>query len=184
MQAHRSIFSLLGGNMKAYTLSWVATFFASLVNSVWTTYVFRYDFVSNIDGALASQIGVIMLNLLYLLWSVVLSRKYLFGIGAPVNVFWILLNAAFICLLIYAPMMAFKLFAQFNGVEISGSGAPLYDMVGSYSDQLGRLFIDTSGVDVAALREQYGNVIERGLGIFSALIALLYLRSFFSGRKA
>ncbi|ESQ73683.1 hypothetical protein [Asticcacaulis sp. AC402] len=184
MQAHRSIFSLLGGNMKAYTLSWIATFFASLVNSVWTTYVFRYDFVSNIDGALASQIGVIMLNLLYLLWSVILSRKYLFGIGAPVNVLWILLNAAFICLLIYAPMMAFKLFATFNGAEISGGGAPLYDMIGSYSDRLGRLFIDSSGVDVAALREQYGNVIERGLGIFSALIALLYLRSFFSGRKA
>ena len=183
MDTHRSIFSLLGRNMQAYTISWVSTFFASIVNVLWTVYVFHYDFVSNIDGALASQIGVVLLNELFLLWSVWNSRKYLFGIGGPVNTLWILLTAAFILLLIYAPMTAFRAYGALTHAEIAGH-SPLYDVISGYSDAALNFVIDRSHVDVAALRAEYGQLIERGLMGVSGLVALVYLRAFFKVKKA
>ncbi len=183
METHRSIFSLFSRNMQAYTISWVSTFFSSIVNVLWTVYVFRYDFVSNIDGALASQIGVVALNELFLIWSVIKSRKYLFGIGGPVNTLWILLTAAFILLLIYAPMTAFKAYAMVAGVEISGH-SPLYDEINHYFDVVFNFAVTESHVDVAGLKAQYGVMVERGLSVLSGLVALLYLRAFFRGKRA
>ncbi len=169
--------------MEAYTISWVSTFFASIVNVVWTVYVFHYDFVSNIDGALASQIGVVLLNELFLLWSVIASRKYLFGIGAPVNIMWILLTAVFILLLIYAPMTAFKTYAMVVHVEISGH-SPLYDQINHYFDEAFNFAVTQSHVDVAALKAQYGQMVVRGLSVVSGLVALVYVRSFFKVKTA
>ncbi len=182
MDTHKSIFSLLSRNMQAYTISWVSTFFASVVNVLWTVYVFHYDFVSNIDGALASQIGVVLINELFLLWSVWNSRKYLFGIGGPVNTVWILLTAAFILLLIYAPMTAFKLYGALTRAEISGH-SPLYDAINHYSDIVFNFAVTESRVDVAGLKAQYGDMIAKGLAGLSGLVALVYLRSFFKGRE-
>ena len=183
MQEHRSIFSLLRHNMQAYTISCVSTFFSSVVNVLWTVYVFRYDFISNIDGAMASQIGVVLLNELFLLWSVWNSRKYLFGIGGPVNTLWIGLTAAFILLLIYAPMTAFKTYAMLVNVDISGH-SPLYDEINTYSDFVFKFAINASHVDIVALQTQYGGLVEKGLSVVSGLIALIYLRSFFVRRNA
>ncbi len=183
METHKSIFSLLSGNMKAYTISWVSTFFSSVVNAVWTTHVFHYDFVSNIDGALASQIGIILLNQFYLLFSVIASRKYLFGIGTPVNLALILMNAAFICLLIYAPMVAFKMFAALSHIEIAGQ-APLFDQIEGYSNIIVRLCAGWANVDLEHLQSLYGKPIGKGLSILSGLIALWYVRSFFKAKKA
>ncbi|MBW8733825.1 MAG: hypothetical protein JF571_05885, partial [Asticcacaulis sp.] len=106
----KSMFTLLSGNMQAYVISWVTTFFASLVNAVWTTYVFHFDFVSSIDGALASQIGVVLLNEIYLLYAVFHGWRKLFSAAGPVFLLLIALNTLVVCLLIYAPMMAFKAF--------------------------------------------------------------------------
>lgn len=183
MQEHKSIFALLRHNMQAYTISWVSTFFSSIVNVLWTVYVFHYDFVSNIDGALASQIGVVMLNELFLIWSVVASRKYLFGIGGPVNVLWILFTAVFILLLIYAPMVAFKAYAGLTHVEISGH-SPLFDQIDGYSNEVVRFVAGRTNVDLARLQALYGKPIGKGLGLLSGLIALWYVRSFFASRKA
>jgi hypothetical protein len=182
METHKSIFSLLSGNMKAYTISWVSTFFSSIVNAVWTHYVFHYDFISNIDGALASQIGIILLNQFYLLFSVIASRKYLFGLGAVVNLALILMNAAFICLLIYAPMVAFKLFAALNHIDIAGH-SPLYDQINGYSNTIVKLGAGWANVDLAQLQSVYGKPIGKGLSILSGLIALWYVRSFFKAKK-
>ncbi|HVZ29472.1 MAG TPA: hypothetical protein VG839_03695 [Asticcacaulis sp.] len=183
METHKSIFSLLSGNMKAYTISWVSTFFTSIVNALWTTHVFHYDFVSNIDGALASQIGIILLNEIYLLFSVIASRKYLFGIGTPVNLALILMNAGFICLLIYAPMTAFKMFAALSHIDIAGH-SPLYDQINGISNTIVRLAAGWTHVDLAQLQSLYGKPVGKGLSILSGLIALWYVRSFFKGKKA
>jgi hypothetical protein len=183
MAAHTSIFSLLSGNMKAYTISWVGTFFSSIVNALWTTYVFHYDFVSNVDGALASQIGVILLNQIYLLVSVFVSRKSLFGIGTPVNLALILMNVLFICLLIYAPMVAFKLFGALTHMEISGH-SPLYDQINTYSNVLVRLGAGWANVDLAQLQALYGEPIGKGLSILSGVVALWYVRAFFTRKTA
>ncbi len=183
MDTHKSVFSLLSGNMKAYTISWVSTFFASIVNAVWTTYVFRYDFVSNIDGALASQIGVVLLNELYLLFAVVVSRKYLFGIKTPLSLALIAMNAAFICLLIYAPMVAFKLFGALNHLDISGH-SPLYDQINGGSNVIVKLLAGWAHVDLVQLEDAYGKPIGKGLSILSAIIAIWYVSSFFQKRTA
>lgn len=182
MDTHRSIFSLLSRNMQAYTISWVTTFFSSIVNVLWTVYVFRYDFVSNIDGALASQIGVVVLNELFLLWSVWNSRKYLFGLGGPVNTVWIGLTALFILLLIYAPMTAFKTYGMLADVQIDGH-SPLYDAINHYFDVVFTFAVNESHLDVEGLRSRYGDLLAKGLGALSGVIALVYLRSFFVGRK-
>ncbi len=183
MDRHTSIFSLLKRNMEAYTISWVTTFFSSIVNVVWSVYVFHYDFVSNIDGALASQIGVVLLNELFLLYSVVASRKYLFGIGGPINTLWILLTAAFILLLIYAPMTAFKTYAMFAHVQIEGH-SPLYDEINTYSATVFNFIDGMVNIDVPGLQAKYGGLIEKALAGLSGLVALVYLRSFFVRLKA
>lgn len=183
MESHKSIFSLLGRNMQAYTISWATTFFSSIVNVVWSVYVFHFDFVSNIDGALASQIGVVLLNELFLLYSVFISRKYLFGIGAIVNSLWIALTAAFICLLIYAPMLAFKIYAAFVGVEINGH-SPLYDEINSYSDALITFASHATPANVASLHIQYDGLLGRIIGAVSGLIAVVCLLSFFRRKRA
>ncbi len=183
MQTHKSIFSLLSRNMQAYTISWVTTFFSSIVNVFWSTQIFHYDFVSNIDGALASQIGVVLINELFLLYSVWGSRKNLFGFGGIVNTVWILLTAAFICLLIYAPMIAFKAYASFSGVEISGH-SPLYDEINSYSDVVINFVMSVSHQGLSGLHAQYDLVIGRVIGAVSGVIALICLLSFFRKKNA
>ncbi len=182
MDSHKSIFSLLNWNMRAYAISWVTTFLSSIVNVVWSVYVFHFDFVSNIDGALASQIGVVVLNELYLVWSIFVSRKYLFGIGAPVNMVWLSLTAAFICLLIYAPMMAFGAFASLTGVTISGH-SPLYDAIGNASNGLLAWVLDRSRIDLGAVRG-YAVLFRRGMGTLSVVVGLFYLRAFFRRKAA
>jgi len=183
MQTHKSIFSLLGRNMQAYTISWVTTFFSSIVNVFWSTQVFHYDFVSNIDGALASQIGVVLINELFLLYSVWASRKNLFGIGGIVNTFWILLTAAFICLLIYAPMIAFNAYASLSHVEISGH-SPLYDEINSYSDVILKFVASVSNQGLNSLHVKYDDVIGNVVAVVSAVIALFCLSSFFRRKNA
>lgn len=183
MQTHKSIFSLLGRNMQAYTISWVTTFFSSIVNVFWSTQVFHYDFVSNIDGALASQIGVVMINELFLLYSVWASRKNLFGIGGIVNTFWILLTAAFICLLIYAPMIAFNTYASLSGVEIAGH-SPLYDEINGYSDVILKFVASISQEGLNGLRVKYDDMVGHVIAVVSGVVALLCLSSFFRKRTA
>ena len=184
MVSHTSIFSLLGRNMQAYTISWVTTFFSSIVNVLWTVYVFKYDFVSNIDGALASQIGVVCLNELFLLYSVILSRKYLFGrLGGMINTLWILLTAAFIFLLIYAPIAAFDSYARLTHVEISGH-SPLYDQIKGYSAALLGFAGGLTHFDPEALQTRYGAMPGLLLNGLSLVVALFFLRAFFRSRKA
>lgn len=183
MVSHKSIFSLMGRNMQAYTISWVTTFFSSIVNVLWSTQVFHYDFVSGIDGALASQIGVVLVNELFLLYSVWISRKYLFGIGAIVNVTWIVLMAAFICFLIFAPMTAFKTYAQLVGVEISGH-SPLYDEINAWSGQLMAYVASAIQFDMAGFHTRYDAMFGQVSGWISGLVALVFVVTFFHRKKA
>ena len=177
-----SIFTALRGNMRAYAITWVTTFFASIVNAIWTTYVFHFDFVSSIDGALASQIGVVLLNELYLLWTVIVFRKSLFSIGAPLHILLILLNALFILLLIYSPMMAFKAFGAVIHAEISGH-SPIYDQIASWSDTAMAWALQRSDLNIETIHTQYGSVLEKVLFGVSVVVALAYVRSFFSMKK-
>ncbi len=183
MSDKTSIFTVLRGNMRAYAITWVTTFFASIINSVWTTYVFHFDFVSSIDGALASQIGVVLLNELYLLWTVFAFRKSLFSIGAPVHLLLITLNALFILLLIYSPMMAFKAFGAVTHAEISGH-SPIYDQIGGWADTAMLWITQRTDLDISTIHTQYGSVLEKVLFGVSIVVALAYVRSFFSLKKS
>jgi len=179
----QSMFALLSGNMQAYVISWVTTFLASLVNAVWTTYVFHFDFVSSIDGALASQIGIVLLNELYLLYAIVHGRGKLFSPAGPVFLLLIALNAVVICLLIYAPMMAFKLFGSVINAEISGH-SPIYDQISGLSDQVVAFFMNRPHWDLPQIHSQYGSLLVTWQGVAGVVIALIYLTSFFGRKKA
>ena len=183
MESHKSIFSLIGRNMQAYTITWVTTFFTSIINVVWSTQVFHYDFVSNIDGALASQIGVVLMNELFLLYSVWISRKYLFGLGSLVNTLWILLMAAVICFLIYAPMTAFKTYAMVQGVEISGH-SPLYDEINAWSGQIIAFVSATANSHLPAFHAQYDALFGQMSGWISGVVAALFVLSFIHRKRA
>ena len=183
MESHKSIFSLIGRNMQAYTITWVTTFVTSIVNVLWSTQVFHFDFVSNIDGALASQIGVVLVNELFLLYSVWISRKYLFGIGGIVNAVWILLMAAVICFLIYAPMTAFKTYALLQGVEISGH-SPLYDEINSWSGQIIAFVSAVASRHLSAFHAQYDALFGQVSGWISGAVALVFVLSFIHRKRA
>ncbi len=183
MESHKSIFSLIGRNMQAYTITWVTTFFTSIVNVVWSTQVFHYDFVSNIDGALASQIGVVLVNEAFLLYSVWISRKYLFGIGGIVNALWILIMAAVICFLIYAPMTAFKTYAALDGVEISGH-SPLYDEINAWSGQIMAFVSAVTSSRLSAFHAQYDALFGQMSGWISGVVALVFVLSFIHRKRA
>jgi hypothetical protein len=179
----QSMFALLSGNMQAYVISWVTTFFASLVNAVWTTYVFHFDFVSSIDGALASQIGVVLLNELYLLYAIFHGRHKLFSPAGPIFLALIALNAAVICLLIYAPMMAFKAFGYVIHAEISGH-SPIYDQISGLSDKVVALFMNRPHWDLPQIHAQYGSLMVTWQGIAGVVIGLFYLTAFFRKKRA
>ena len=183
METHKSIFSLMARNMQAYTISWVTTFISSIVNVVWSTQVFHYDFVSGIDGALASQIGVVLVNELFLLWSVWISRKYLFGFGAIINLLLIVLMAAFICLLIYAPMTAFKTYAMLIGAQISGN-SPLFDQINTWSGKLMGFVGTLSQIAPSQFHAQYDRLLSHLAATISGIVALLFLLSFIHRKKA
>ena len=183
MESHKSIFSLMGRNMQAYTISWVTTFISSIVNVVWSTQVFHFDFVSNIDGALASQIGVVMLNEVFLLWSVWISRKYLFGIGAIVNILWIVIMAGFICFLIFAPMTAFKAYASVVGAQIGGH-SPLYDAIDAWSGRLLAFAGTMASMAPSAFHAQYDRLLSHMAAAVSGVVALVCLLSFIHRKRA
>jgi hypothetical protein len=179
----QSMSALLSGNMQAYVISWVTTFFASLVNAVWTTWVFHFDFVSSIDGALASQIGVVLLNELYLLYAIFHGRHKLFSPAGPVFLLLIALNAVVICLLIYAPMMAFKLFGSVIHAEISGH-SPIYDEISGLSDKVVAFFMNRPAWALPEIHSQYGSLLVTWQGVAGIVIALIYLTSFFRKKRA
>lgn len=179
----QSMFALLSGNMRAYVISWVTTFFASLINSVWTTWVFHFDFVSSIDGALASQIGIVLLNELYLLYAVFSGRRKLLSASGPLFLVLILLNAAVICLLIYAPMMAFKAFAAVIHAEISGH-SPIYDQITGLSDQVVAFVMNRPHWELPQIHAQYGSLMVTWQGVLGIVVALIYVTSFFRKKRA
>ncbi|WP_443748227.1 hypothetical protein [Asticcacaulis solisilvae] len=179
----QSMFALLSGNMQAYVISWVTTFFASLINSIWTTWVFHFDFVSSIDGALASQIGVVLLNELYLLYAIFRGGRKLFSPSGPIFLVLIALNAAVICLLIYAPVMAFKAFGYAIHAEISGH-SPIYDEISGLSDKVVAFFMNRPAWALPQIHSQYGSLLVTWQGIVGVVIALIYLTSFFRRKRA
>lgn len=179
----QSMFALLHGNMQAYVISWVTTFFASLVNAVWTTYVFHFDFVSSIDGALASQIGVVLLNELYLLYAIFHGWRKLFSPAGPIFLVLVALNVIVVCLLIYAPMMAFKAFGAATHAEISGH-SPIYDQISGLSDQVMAFVMNRPHWDLPQIHSQYGSLLVTWQGVAGVVIGLFYLTAFFRRKRA
>ena len=182
IEKHKSVFSLLIWSMRAYSVSWVVTFASSLINAIWMTYVFKFDFLSSIDGALANQIGIVLLNELYLLFSVVVGWKIFFEKSALFNLFIILLSAAFISLLIYAPIIAFNLFAELNHFVISGH-SPLYDLIHSYSLQLLGFAKHLATANVNEVEAPLKALINKTAGAISIVVLVLALFLSF-GHKA
>ena len=181
MQKHTSVFSLLVWSLRAYTLSWIVTFVSSVVNVLWMTYVFKFDFVSSVDGALANQIGVVLLNELMLLFSVLRGWNVFFSKGFIFNLLIILLSAGFIGLLIYAPIIAFNIFAQATHVQISGN-SPLYDLITGYSTRVLDYIGHLSSSDIDAVRALFDKVLGAASAI-GVVIALL-IQSVAFGRKS
>jgi hypothetical protein len=175
IEKHTSVFSLLVWSLRAYTLSWVVTFVSSIINVLWMTYVFRFDFVSSVDGALANQIGIVLLNELYLLVSVLAGWKVFFSKAWLFNLLIILISAAFIGLLLYAPIIAFNLFAHYTHAEITGH-SPLYDRITGYAAEAFSTVDSLSHSDIDSVRVPLKDLFDKVFGVASAVgvfIALL-----------